>query len=172
MPTNIKKGEPIMIFTGISKGRNIFVKIVSILVIQSFIISEVAFAAPQNNPATPKAQTEIVIDPEKIVIPADTGLVKSKFTGKNDKLIIHIQDAHCNYEAQTNIAKILENLIKNYSLSLVSVEGADGFIDTSWFKAFPDDEVRKEVATYFMKKGEITGPEFLSITTDYPMKIL
>lgn len=160
-----------MIFSRISKGRSIFVKMVSLFVIQSFILSNIAFAAPENKPVTSTTQSEITTDPNKIVIPTDSGLIKSKFTGKSDRIIIHIQDAHCNYEAQTNISKILENLIKNYGLSLVSVEGADGFIDTSWFKAFPDDDVRKEVATYFMKKGEITGPEFLSITTDYPIKL-
>ena len=50
---------------------------------------------------------------------------------------------------------------------MISVEGAEGIVDTSWFKAFPDAEIRKEVATYFMKKGEITGAEYFSITSDY-----
>ncbi|MCX5679002.1 MAG: UTP--glucose-1-phosphate uridylyltransferase [Candidatus Omnitrophica bacterium] len=151
-------------------------KTISILLIHAFLLSSLpagalqpAFAAALDN--TPTATKEITTNPENIIISRDYGIVKSKFTGKSDKLIIHIQDAHCNYEAQSNIAKIIESLVKNDSLSFVSVEGADGLIDTSWFKAFPDAEVRKEVANYFMKKGEITGPEFLSITTDYPIKL-
>ncbi|MDO8535786.1 MAG: hypothetical protein Q7S30_02080, partial [Candidatus Omnitrophota bacterium] len=148
-------------------------RIVASIVAFSFLLSNIAFAeTPKSNIAPDiKKPTEVVTDPEKIVISRDYGLVKSKFTGKDKKLVIHIQDAHCNYEAQSNIAKILESLIKNDGLSLVSVEGADGFIDTSWFKAFPDADIRKEVADYFMKKGEITGPELLSITTDYPIKL-
>ncbi|MDD5427854.1 MAG: hypothetical protein PHI58_01275 [Candidatus Omnitrophica bacterium] len=116
-----------------------------------------------------KSHTPATID--NIIIEKDHGLIKSKFSGNSNKFIINIQDAHCNYEAQTNIVNILEGLIKNHSLGLISVEGADGLIDTTWFKAFPDEEVRKEVAAYFMKKGEITGPEFLSITKNYPIKL-
>ncbi len=109
------------------------------------------------------------ITPADIVIPESVGRVKESFTGTSNRIIIHIQDAHCNYEAQNNIAKILEMLYTNNNLEFVGLEGADGRIDTSWFKAFPDAEIRKEVADYFMKKGEITGAEFLSITTDYPI---
>ena len=154
--------------------RNTFTRIVSILIIQAFLISNVSFALSAPSEAekvTLARHEEAVASPDKVVIQRDFGLIKSKFTGNKRKLIVHIQDAHCNYEAQSNIINILEGLIKNYGLSLVSVEGADGIIDTSWFKAFPDEDVRKEVATYFMKKGEITGPEFLSITSNYPIKL-
>jgi len=151
-------------------------KIISVLLIHAFLLSSLptgvlqpALAATPDNPAT--AAKEITTNPEEVIISRDYGIVKSKFVGKGDKLIVHIQDAHCNYEAQSNIAKIVESLVRNNTLSFISVEGADGLIDTSWFKAFPDAEVRKEVANYFMKKGEITGPEFLSITTDYPIKL-
>lgn len=133
--------------------------------------SNIALADPLKNKTGIPQKDRSVISPNNIVIEKDHGLIKSKFTGNSKKLIINIQDAHCNYEAQTNIVNILEGLINNYSLSLVSVEGADGLIDTTWFKAFPDEEVRKEVATYFMKKGEITGPEYLSITKDYKIRL-
>ncbi len=153
------------------RTRKVLLKIISVVIVQSFVLSSIAFAVPAGTESETAASKEGVTDPEKIIIPRDCGLVKSKFTGKSGMLIVHIQDAHCNFEAQSNIAKIIETLIKNDNLSFVSVEGADGLIDTSWFKSFPDAEVRKEVASYFMKKGEITGPEFLSITTDLPIKL-
>ena len=146
-------------------------KSVSIFVVLSFALSNIAFADSLANKVNIPQKTESVIGPNTITIEKDYGLIKSRFFGNSNKLIINIQDAHCNYEAQTNIVNILESLIKNHSLSLISVEGADGLIDTTWFKAFPDEEVRKEVATYFMKKGEITGPEFLSITQNYSIKL-
>ncbi len=149
-------------------------KIVSIILLPTFILTNLAFAEVIKNPniKEPAKQSEVTTDPEKIVIPRDYGIVKAKYTARDSrKLVIHIQDAHCNYEAQSNIIKILECLIKNDGLSLMSVEGADGFIDTSWFKAFPDAEIRKEVADYFMKKGEITGPEFLAITSGHKIKL-
>lgn len=153
-------------------------KTISILLIHAFLLSSLPAGALQPASATTSdsltpglTAKEMSTNPQDVIISRDCGIVKSKFMGKSGKLIVHIQDAHCNYEAQTNIAKIIEGLVKNNGLSFVSVEGADGAIDTSWFKAFPDAEVRKEVANYFMKKGEITGPEFLSITTDYPIKL-
>jgi|GEM_PF-2437882 phosphomannomutase len=158
-----------MIFSKKSDGVKTFLRVISIILVNTFLLSTVAFAAPQDQAAA--AAKEVVTNPDNIVIPRELGLVKSKFNSNTDKLVVHIQDAHCNYEAQSNIAKMLEAMIKNDGLKFVAVEGADGVIDTSWFKAFPDDAVRKEVADYFMKKGEITGPEFLSITTDYPIKL-
>jgi phosphomannomutase len=160
-----------MLFSKKSELVKTFTRIVSVVLVNAFLTTSVLFAAPLDKVQAPAAPKEVVTNPENVVIPREFGLVKSKSASAADKLIIHIQDAHCNYEAQSNIAKILETLIKNDSLRLVSVEGADGVIDTSWFKAFPDDAVRKEVADYFMKKGEITGPEFLSITTDLPIKL-
>jgi 2-phospho-L-lactate transferase/gluconeogenesis factor (CofD/UPF0052 family) len=153
-----------------------FKKLISAVVLFTFVISNVAFAIPdissQNKAELQKQETiDLAANPEKVVVLRDHGLVKSKYVGRGGKLIVHIQDAHCNFEAQSNIVNILENLYKNYNVSFISVEGADGIIDTTWFKSFPDEEIRKEVATYFMKKGEITGPEFLAITSDYPIKL-
>ncbi|GEM_PF-2873167 len=147
-------------------------KFVSFILLQAFLFYNVSFAtidkdlaARENN--DPAAKISI----DNISVSKDVGAIKARHKGKNGKLIIHLQDAHCNYEAQQNIAKILEHLVKHYGVNFVAVEGADGIVDTGWFKAFPDAEIRKEVADYFMKKGEITGAEFLSITSDYPFTI-
>ncbi|MFC1590074.1 hypothetical protein ACFL42_01125 [Candidatus Omnitrophota bacterium] len=161
-------------FTFITRKRSrVFVRIASIVLMHAFLVTNVSFAVPQEKNPVKEAlsEVELVTSPDKIVVPKDFGLVKSKFLGNGKGLVVHIQDAHCNFEAQSNIVKILESFIKNYNIKLISVEGAEGYIDTTWFKAFPDADVRREVATYFMKKGEITGPEFLSITEDYPVKL-
>ncbi|MDD5422693.1 MAG: hypothetical protein PHT32_04650 [Candidatus Omnitrophica bacterium] len=152
---------------------------ISIILAQAFILSllpvdicKPAFAQiKEESLASIKKQQEIITNPDNLIIPKEYGVVKSKFTGNANKLIVQIQDAHCNYEAQSNIVNMLEGMIKSYNLNFIAVEGADGLIDTSWFKAFPDEDIRKEVAIYFMKKGEITGPEYLSITTNYPVKL-
>ncbi|MFC1480054.1 hypothetical protein ACFL5Y_01245, partial [Candidatus Omnitrophota bacterium] len=111
--------------------------------------------------------TDSVLSVNDIGISIDAGTIKSRYLGENGKTIVHIQDAHCNYEAQSNINKILDQLTKECGISMISVEGAEGLVDTAWFRAFPDAEIRKEVATYFMKKGEITGAEYFSINSDY-----
>lgn len=114
----------------------------------------------------------IEVNPYDVVIPEDSGRIKEVYKAPEaKKVVVHIQDAHCNYEAQSNIAKIIEHLIKNYTLRLASVEGSSGLIDTSPFRNMPNPDTKKEVADYYMKKGRVTGPEYLSITGPYNFTI-
>lgn len=129
-------------------------------------------------PDTKETIQKALSSPDQIRIPENFGTIKETWTpniveGSNPLLVIHIQDAHCNYEAQTNISEILNCLMKEYpeQVKLVAVEGSVGVIDTSPFAEFSDKEIKKEVADYFMKKGKITGPEFLSITGDHKFTI-
>ena len=144
-----------------------FVKIISLFVALTFSLCNVSFSATTTADAPAPVAEAKELTAEDIGIAIDSGTVKSRHQGKGDRIVVHIQDAHCNYEAQTNINKILDQLSKDYGVEMISVEGAEGIVDTAWFKAFPDAEIRKEVADYFMKKGEITGAEFFSINSDY-----
>ena len=152
--------------------KSFFTKATSIFLALTFCFYNVSFAAVEKDPVQSEVIVQEVVEQgplsvEDIGIAIDSGTVKSKFSGDTGKVIIHIQDAHCNYEAQNNINKILDQLTRECGLDMISVEGAEGIVDTSWFRAFPDAEIRKEVATYFMKKGEITGAEFFSITGEF-----
>ncbi|MCM8781710.1 MAG: hypothetical protein NC828_01445, partial [Candidatus Omnitrophica bacterium] len=129
---------------------------------QDITLIETAFATSSPFPVT---------DPEKIIIPSNIGTIKEVFKGGNDKLIINIQDAHCNFEAQTNISHILDILAKESGLKFVALEGSTGEIDPSLFTTFPDEEIKKEVAAYFLKKGEICGAEYLAITSKTPPRL-
>ncbi len=133
----------------------------------TFFLSNISFAAIDANIGAPEIEKSgEPVSVEDIGIAIDTGTIKNKYAGTSGKTIIHIQDAHCNFEAQSNINKILEQVTKECGVDMISVEGAEGLVDTAWFRAFPDAEIRREVATYFMKKGEITGAEFFSINSD------
>ncbi|MFH1553145.1 MAG: hypothetical protein ABID83_05890 [Candidatus Omnitrophota bacterium] len=148
--------------------RSRFIKTMSLFLVFAFSLSNVSFAVTDKSVDEQNfADTKSVLSVEDIGISIDSGTIKSTYKGDNGKTIVHIQDAHCNYEAQTNINKILDQLTKECGMNMISVEGAEGIVDTAWFRAFPDAEIRKEVATYFMKKGEITGAEFFSIISDY-----
>jgi len=144
---------------------------VSVLTALIFLLPTPLFAASKNVFAankTAKAKKSVT-DISDIKIPEDIGFVKDSFQGNAGMLIVHIQDAHCNFEAQTNISKILETLMNDKGLALVALEGSAGEIDTSLFTTFPDVDIRREVATYFMKKGKISGAEHLAINTKKPM---
>ncbi len=108
-----------------------------------------------------------------LVIPRSWGRIKEEFKGNTDKVIVYIQDAHSNYEAQTNIMNILDLLVEDYGLSVVGIEGAGGVIETDLFASFPEDEIRGQVADLFMREGHLSGPETLVINkgTEYPLKL-
>lgn len=124
-------------------------------------------------------QPTALVKVEDIKIPEEYGNIKEAWSpsvlveGAKNKIIIYIQDAHCVYEAQMNIKNILDRLMSEYpeQVKFAAVEGSVGMIDTSPFAEFSDAEIKKEVADYFMKKGKITGPEFLSITGDHKFTI-
>jgi len=106
------------------------------------------------------------------------------FSGKssNGITLIHLRDLHCNYEAQMNISKAIENLEKDLKKAgylsdhplLVLTEGADGVVDTGLVSSFPDKEIRKLAGREFVKSGKMTGPEYMSMirTEERPVQIV
>jgi len=136
-------------------AERIRMKIITVLLLQTFLFCNLTFASSIND----------------ISIPGAIGSVKSSYEGQNKRLIVHIQDAHCNYEAQKNISEILAELYREHDVTLISVEGADDYVNVSQFKDFPDPNAVRKVADRYMEQGELTGPEFLSITSDYPIRL-
>ncbi|MBU4304610.1 MAG: hypothetical protein KJ893_03140, partial [Candidatus Omnitrophica bacterium] len=69
-------------------------------------------------------------------VPKDIGFIKEVHVPNNPagEMVINIQDLHCNYPAQKNIAKILDHLCTTYGIRLISVEGGSGKIDTTFYK--------------------------------------
>ncbi len=108
---------------------------------------------------------------ESIRIPEEIGRVIEAYQGSSDKFIVHIQDAHAHYEAQKNIANILEELIKKYSVKLILVEGGNESNIYSPMRKLASRERRIEVAERQLRKGLMMGDEYLELTTDYPMAI-
>lgn len=101
-------------------------------------------------------------------MPAELGFIKEIYVPQTPtgKMIINIQDLHCNYKAQKNIAGILEYLTQTYGLKLISVEGGSGKIDTTFYQKLPDEKIKEQVADYFLREARINGTEYFAITTD------
>jgi len=104
-------------------------------------------------------------------IPADLGLVKFLNKGDSDKLVFHIQDAHCNYAAQHKISDIIEHLNKEYGIEMVNLEGGTGEYDLSMFTDVYDKDIRRDVADYFVKWGEVNGAEFFALNNPEKVKL-
>jgi hypothetical protein len=98
-----------------------------------------------------------------IAIPYDSGLTRKAVARGTEEIIINIQDAHSKLGAQESIARILDNLVKNYNLNLVALEGSSGVVDTSLIGTFPIESVREKTGRYLMKEGQISAAEFYSI---------
>ncbi|MBI3318936.1 MAG: hypothetical protein HYZ90_07370, partial [Candidatus Omnitrophica bacterium] len=107
---------------------------------------------------------------ENLRIPTQHGSIKETYAAR-EPLIIHIQDAHANYEAQKHLAGILEYLILNHRISLVLVEGGSRNDSLSYMRTYAPLEKRKQVAEEFLKSGKISGENYLDLTTDYPFTV-
>ncbi len=126
----------------------------------------------QNNTSTQKPIRKTfqrLIDPLKIKIPEEYGTIIKTHRGSNGKLIIHIQDAHANFEGQMSLANILETLIIDYDLNLILVEGGSTDSDFTYLRDRAPLEERREKAEKLLKDGIIAGEDYLNIASDYPM---
>ncbi|UCH11975.1 MAG: hypothetical protein JSW18_03910 [Candidatus Omnitrophota bacterium] len=97
-------------------------------------------------------------------IPDNFGTIKDKYINNySDLLIVHIQDLHCNYDAQQSIYKMLDKLVNEHDFKLVTVEGSVGRLETAPFSNYPDEEIKAKVARYFVKRGRIDGAAYAHI---------
>jgi selenocysteine lyase/cysteine desulfurase/tetratricopeptide (TPR) repeat protein len=105
-----------------------------------------------------------------LAVPSTYGsIVKTWFPkGSGDDLpsVILLSDAHCNYDAQHNIANMLKIFISQYNINLIAVEGAKDIVDVSRFSKFQDEKAKEDIIDQFVKEGYVTGPEFLKIVKD------
>lgn len=116
------------------------------------------------------------LSPKEISLPEKLGFVVQTYESPTSadsgkKLIIHIQDLHVHYEAQKNLADILEKLINDHKLKLILVEGGWGDVSLSYLRDYGSKEKRLEVAEKYLKSGEISGEEYLDIISDHKLKL-
>jgi hypothetical protein len=81
----------------------------------------------------------------------------SYFAGANKGIVVHVQDLHCNYDAQVSIYNIINELIDKYRLNVVAIEGCVGELDTAPYSKKPNDSIKENVARYFVKSGQLDG---------------
>lgn len=110
-------------------------------------------------------------DPETFTVPAHLGEVKYFHRGDTDKIVMHIQDAHCNRFAQHKISDIIDYLNREYGVSMVNLEGGSGDYDLSVFTSITGEAIRMEVADYFVKTGDVNGAEFYAINNPGKVKL-
>lgn len=90
---------------------------------------------------------------------------------ESDKLLIYIQDAHCNYPAQKELSSMMGKLYTGNYFDFVAVEGSSGEIDTSLISSYPIDSTRHKMADNLLNNGVISGEEYFSIYSGKTLKI-
>ncbi len=109
---------------------------------------------------SPRAETPKLM---QIDIPAELASVEDFYEAParpNPKMILHIQNAHTNYEAQQKIRDLMVYLNKNYGFKTIFVEGASENLNPEYLKLFPDAETNKKLWDELAKRGQITGADW------------
>ncbi|TRZ53072.1 MAG: hypothetical protein D4S01_01890 [Dehalococcoidia bacterium] len=108
---------------------------------------------------------------ETFTLPRNLGEIKDTWKSVDlsrdqGRAIIHIQDAHCNYDAQKKISDIIEYLHNNYGVNTINLEGGEGAYNLSTFTGIKDKTVREKVADYFVRQGLVNGAEYYAINNE------
>lgn len=99
----------------------------------------------------------------RIDVPSDLARVEDIYEAPpkvDPSLIVHIQNAHGNYDAQLKIRKLMQYLYQTYNFRLFFVEGAVSRLNPDFLKLLPDTSHNREVAESLAREGKLTGAEF------------
>lgn len=98
----------------------------------------------------------------KNIISEKYGKVTSYNDLNSNTVVVNIQDLHCDYGVQKNIAALIKELDKKNNIQNIYVEGGTGNIDISFF-ANLDKDYKNKVLDNLLKTGSLTGAEYFSI---------
>ncbi len=151
-----------------------------LLAVIFFGLPKVAFAQGQQRALAASQSATLTANQSfsvpRLVLPRDLGHVShvlppTSSTAPSSKLLILIQDAHVNYDAQQRLAKILDRLASTYGVRLILVEGGEGDADLSYLRYQGSRAAQKELAEEYLKAGQLSGEEYFEIVSDYPMML-
>lgn len=104
--------------------------------------------------------SEIVLPRPEIKIPFELASVQEEhWAAPQAPVVVHIQDAHGHYEAQTKIKQIIQYLKQAGGFSLLLLEGSDTRLDPSIYHFFENPDLNRQLADSLMKEGELSGAE-------------
>jgi len=134
------------------------------------IVTAVVFAVVQVGTPLPVLAIEKKTPPEvkvptpfKLNLPPDLGTIQNLNTGTGPTLI-HLQDAHGNYEAQKKIEAILNYLKEKYGIKLILLEGSAHRLNPELVRVFPNRVgLSKKVADRLAKDAYAKAVELFLI---------
>ncbi len=124
-----------------------------------FLFTQLIPVAPAWISAKPLPQEVKVSSGFQISVPPDLGRIGDLAFGEGP-LVIHLQTAHGNYEAQKKIEALLHHLRKHYGFKLLLLEGSAFKLQPEILNFFPEErELTREIADRLTKKALVKGPE-------------
>ena len=99
-----------------------------------------------------------------VKIPQPLGDIRAqKLIPGQDRFIFYIEDAHAILDAQDHIQDLIGYLHREYGVRLVALEGGEGSLDATLFRAFPNEAAKKRVFGNYLKNSELTGAEIAAV---------
>ncbi len=151
-------------------GRQLAIKTCTLIITISFLFPIMSWAFEPGLYTAGQQPLMIHHLGRAVTVPEKWAHIESAFQGGN-KTVICIQDLHCNYEVQKNIAATLKHLIKTQGLHLVAIEGASGPVNPSLLRNFPLKRIRNVVSDYLVKEGRLSGADYVAVTSQAPVKL-
>jgi|GEM_PF-4772848 len=105
---------------------------------------------------------------QNLNIPSEIGQVEETFFASDGRgpCVVHIKDAHANYDAQISIKQILTELHSRYGFKTVAVEGSASRLERRSLEFFKEKERNARVAEYLARKGEASGVDLFVLETE------
>ncbi len=161
-------GDALMKLTFKNQSQRRFIKVITLVMTLTFLMPIISWTF--DSAALTAGLPHILFHQKNIYIPAKLATI-IKYERHQGPLVILIQDLHCNYEVQMNIAKLIEKLSQEQDLNLVAVEGSSQPINATEIRSFPLKKIREEVSDYFVRQGKLTGAEYCAATGKNPIRL-
>jgi len=159
--------------------------VTSVMFLINVLCQDMAFSArPTLDPSNYKKimdGIETVNSPfsiETFQLPQNLGEIKDEWFPKDaggkmvrGPVVIHVQDAHCNYAAQRKIFEIVNFFNKTYGVRTVNLEGGEGGYDLSIFAGIDDPKIRVDIADRLVRDGEIGGTELYAVSSPETVRL-
>jgi hypothetical protein len=115
---------------------------------------------------------------DRILLPALKRIPKelgstTKITRLNDsRFVVTLIDDPRFPDVSLSVAAILEALLRTRTISLVGVDGAFGPVEALLFRAFPDQDIRREVAGQFIQERKLRAAEYAAVSFEHQFVVL
>lgn len=137
----------------------------------------IASLFPEAQAAIPSLQLAVKSEVprlQSIHIPSEIATLEEVYEAPSAdaKVVLHIQDAHANYEAQIRTKELLTYLHKQYGFKIIFAEGAAEELDPKYLQLTADKKRNADLIDELARDGELSGAELYLLENRKEMRAL